>query len=187
MKKTTTVEVEIPSGVADGDVFSVKREGSRMLGQAGDLLINISVDKSELFTRKKNDVFVTIPISLYQALVGGTVIVPTINGDVEMKIPPGSQPDDIKRLNGRGIFNSSTSEQGHQFIKFKVEIPRGLTQEQQELLERCFNPNSHRSRSKDETGKDYYNPPEEKKDNNNSGSSRVSEWLEKLWRRLKWY
>jgi DnaJ-class molecular chaperone len=147
-----------------------------MAGQAGDLIVSVTVERSDIFVRKKNDIYVNVPVSLYQALMGGTIVVPTINGDVEMKIPPGTQPDDVKRMSGRGIFNATTREQGSQYVKVKVDIPRNLTTEQQDLLERCFKPN----RSTDKAHMDG----EAKNDDQKTTSP---QWLDRLRDWLKWY
>jgi molecular chaperone DnaJ len=176
IKRPVSVQVDIPPGVSDGEVFSVRREGNKMAGQAGDLIVSVTVERSDIFVRKKNDIYVNVPVSLYQALMGGTIVVPTINGDVEMKIPPGTQPDDVKRMSGRGIFNATTREQGSQYVKVKVDIPRNLTTEQQDLLERCFKPN----RSTDKAHMDG----EAKNDDQKTTSP---QWLDRLRDWLKWY
>lgn len=170
-QKTSSITVEIPPGVAEGETFSVRREGNKMSGQVGDLIVNVTVDKSPTFIRKKNDIYVSISISLYEALFGGNITVPTIGGDVEMKIPPGTQPDDMKRMSGRGIYKSSTGERGHQFVKFKVEIPRSLTPVQQSLLEKCFGTASSTEAEAD--GK--------------TEAAGVNQWFDKLRGWLKWY
>lgn len=172
-------------GLSEGEVLTVKGEGNRVAGDRGDLVINVTVEKSDLFVRKKNDIFVTLPITLYQAIKGDTVVVPTINGDVEMKIAPGTQPDDIKRLNGRGIRNSTTREQGHQFVRIKVKIPQSLTDEQLALLERCFGP---RRPTSDEPA----NPGGDNREASTDGAEgqpndTLGKWFDRLRRWLKWY
>lgn len=166
-------------GASEGETFNLRNEGNRMAGQTGDLMITVSVEKSDTFTRKRNDIYTTVTVSLLQALKGASVIVPTVSGDVEMRIPSGTQPDDIKRLNGRGIHNATTREQGHQFVKIKVEIPRNLTSTQMELLERSLDPNYRptASPSHEDTRKDGATDQEEK-----TGSK----WLDRLRSWLKW-
>lgn len=168
----TTMTISIPPGVSDSETFAIRREGNRIAGQKGDLLVNVTVERSPIFSRKKNDIYITAPINLYQALLGGTIVVPTIDGDVDLKIPPGTQPDDIKRMSGRGIYKESTGERGHQFVKFKIEIPRTLTAEQRVALEKCFNP----------TTTSEPNPSQDTKE-----TSGFTQWFENLRRWIKWY
>lgn len=138
VRKAATVQVEVPSGVNEGDALSIRREGNRVGGSIGDVIVSFNVERSDAFTRKKNDIYVTVSVPLSQALLGGTVVVPTIDGNVELKVSPGTQPDDVKRMSGRGIYNATTREQGNQYVRVKVDIPRSLSKEQQALLERCF-------------------------------------------------
>lgn len=181
VRRVASVQIDIPAGVADGETFSVRREGSSMGGERGDLIITVAVAKSDVFSRKKNDIYVTVPINLYQAIKGDTVIVPTISGPVEMKIPAGTQPDDVKRLNGRGIYNAATREQGNQFVKIKVDIPRNLTSEQLDLLARCFDPSAM---SAEKPAADR-NPQDDGKHSSEDSGSGFRQWFEKLGRWLR--
>ena len=176
----STVPVDVPAGVSEGEIFTLRGEGSRVAGERGDLAISFVVEGSDTFSRKKNDIFVTLPVTLYQAIKGDTVVVPTIGGDVEMKIAPGTQPDDIKRLSGRGIRNATTQEQGHQFVKIKVEIPRNLTPEQLALIERCFGPRPPPPTGEGTSGAD--NPAEA-----TDSTSGAGKWFDRLKRWLQWY
>lgn len=177
VQKNSTITVDIPAGVADGEAWSVRKEGNRMLGQTGNLIIKVRVDKDSPFLRKKNDIYVTVSISMYEALVGGTITVPTISGDVEMKIPPGTQPDDVKRMSGRGVYRASTGEQGHQFVKLKVEVPRTITPEQRELLDKCFGTGAGGGDGKADR-KSHAEP---------DNTTATNQWFDKLRRWLKWY
>lgn len=177
VRKTATVQIEIPSGISEGEALSIRREGNRVGGSIGDVIVSFTVERSDIFTRKKNDIYVTVPIPLYQALLGGTVLVPTIDGNVELKVAPGTQPDDVKRMSGRGIYNATTREQGSQYLRFKIEVPRSLSKEQQELIERCFGPSGgpqSRPTDTDDAGKD----------SSSEGSTR-HQWFDRLRRWLK--
>lgn len=178
VKRNATVQVDIPSGISEGEVFSVRREGNRMGGQNGDLLIQFAVEKSDVFTRKKNDIYLNVPVTLYQALVGGNVIVPTIHGSVEMKIPPGTQPDDVKKLSGRGVPNASSGELGHQYVKLKVAIPKSLTPHQEHLLAQCFDPDHQPAQPKAASPTDPPKPGHE---------SLLNRWSSSWLKWLKWY
>src|SRR4051812_11444581 len=94
---------------------------------SGDLFVTIEVQPSAVFARKGADVYTTVTVDLQTALLGGDVRVPTVDGDVEMKIPPGTQPNDEKVLRGRGIKKLSSHDKGNQIVKLRVTLPRNLT------------------------------------------------------------
>jgi len=137
----------VPSGVGDGDVFSVRGEGSRMAGRIGDLLLQVKVEKSDVFQRKRNDIYYTCQVSLWQALNGTTLTIPTIHGPVEMRLAPGLQPDDLKKLANKGIYNAAQGEQGHQYVRFKIDIPRTLSPEQLRMLDSALNNRPYSTKS----------------------------------------
>lgn len=79
--------------------------------------------KSNIFERKGRDIYSAITIDLYTALAGGEVQVPTIHGDVMMKIASGAQPGELKKLSCKGIYDSSRGN-GNHYVKINIEIPR---------------------------------------------------------------
>lgn len=88
-----------------------------------------------MFVRQDNDVIIEAPISFPQAAVGTEIEVPTLEGKVKLKIPPGTQSGKILRLKGKGIVDLHGYGRGDQLIKIIVETPRSLTARQRELLE----------------------------------------------------
>jgi len=92
------------------------------------------VAEHPVFKRDGLDIHVDAPVTLSQALLGGDVIVPTITGEVQVKIPAGTQPDEKRVLRGKGIHKPS-GESGNQYIHFKVVIPKTLTSKQKSLIE----------------------------------------------------
>lgn len=134
-----TIDVNIPSGISEDTLLSVPGAGNKQNGRPGDLLLQfrvhtsetsfsflmlIQIGKSDKFERKRNDIYTKIKVDFIKAILGGTETVPTIFGDIELKIPPGTQPGDVKRVPGKGILNSKTGEKGHQFVTINVELPR---------------------------------------------------------------
>jgi DnaJ-class molecular chaperone len=98
------VEVKIPPGLADGQQIRLKGQGTASSGaRAGDLLITVSVAPHPLFKRSGADLRLDLPITLYEAVLGGKVRVPTLEGEVELAIPPGTNSGRIFRLKGRGF------------------------------------------------------------------------------------
>ena len=90
---------------------------------AGDLIINLQIEESPVFSRKGNDIYVEIPIAFTTAALGGSVTVPTVTGDVEMVVKAGTQSEERVRLRGKGIDNETTGQKGNQYVTYKVLIP----------------------------------------------------------------
>jgi molecular chaperone DnaJ len=97
---------------------------------------------------------VTTSIPLHVALLGGTVIVPTIDGEVELKIPAGTQPEERKRLAKRGIqiLGKTTSDRGDQYVTIKVQLPKNLSAKQRKLIEEAFGMKSTSSSLNEDNG-----------------------------------
>lgn len=147
-------------------------------------MIQFAIEKSNQFIRKRNDIYSTITVDIYDALMGGEVIVPTIKGDVQMKITPGTQPDDVRKLSGRGIYNASTRQQGNHYVTLKVQLPRFLTSEQQKLLEIAFNPSLSSKKASPE-GRKNFSAPDSKHESTEDGTQETTteqkqtdSWLE---------
>ncbi|KAJ3153089.1 hypothetical protein HDU86_005387 [Geranomyces michiganensis] len=138
-----TVEVKVPPGVYDGIELRLPRQGDVPLegdGVEGDLMVKIKVSPHPVFKRDGADVLVEANVSLDVALLGGTLRVPTIDGDVELAVPAGTQPMDRKRLRHRGVvkIDRSGGDRGDQWVTLKVELPKKLTPRQVELIEEAF-------------------------------------------------
>ncbi|MBQ3952315.1 MAG: molecular chaperone DnaJ, partial [Oscillospiraceae bacterium] len=128
-----------PAGIDDGQTVSKRGEGHAGLngGPNGDLLVSVSVRPHEYFTREGTSVLLTYPISVTQAILGAEVEVPTLDGKVKYTIPEGTQSGTVFRLRGKGIpYLRSQDRRGDQFVTVSVEIPKGLTKEQRELVEK---------------------------------------------------
>lgn len=118
-------KVKIPAGVDDG---------SRI--RFGDFYVTVDVQPDETFQRDGADVFVNYEIPLTMAILGGTAEVPTIDGEVKLKIRPGTQPGTMVRLRGRGIKHLHGFGRGNQYVRLQVKIPEELTREQKEALKK---------------------------------------------------
>jgi molecular chaperone DnaJ len=106
-------------------------------GPSGDLYVSISVAPHPTFKRDGADIWVDAPVPLTTAVLGGTARVPTIDGDVELKIPPGVQPEEKKVLRRRGVqeVGKPDGERGDQWVVLKVQIPKSVSERGKELLE----------------------------------------------------
>lgn len=138
IKKNRKIEVKILPGVDTGSKLRVLGEGElgKNGGPPGDLYIEIGILPHNIFSRNGNDLIMETTISFVQATLGDEMIVPTLDGNAEMKIPPGTQNGHVFRLKGKGIQGIHTSLKGDQLVKIKVTIPTKLTDEQKELLQK---------------------------------------------------
>jgi curved DNA-binding protein len=132
------VEVKIPAGVKTGSRVRVPRQGSPGQGgaEAGDLYLTVEVLPHNRFERRDNDLVTEIEVPLYTAILGGKVTVPTLEGSVQLTIPPETQNEQMFRIRGKGMPHiNNTSEKGDLFAKVKVRLPHNLTDEQRKLFE----------------------------------------------------
>jgi molecular chaperone DnaJ len=140
-RKATTLSVKIPAGVSDGLRIQVRGEGDAGERGAprGDLYVVVHVKDHEFFKRQNHDVILDVSVNVAQAALGDKVQVPTLEGDVEMTIPPGTQTGKVFRLRGKGMprlrSDGSSSGRGDQLVYVSVETPRKLTERQRELFE----------------------------------------------------
>ena len=127
--------VRIPAGVDDGAVRTVRGGGEQGPSGAGDLHVYVRIDPHPLFTREGADVRCTVPISFPQAVLGAQVDVPSLQGKVVMRIPPGTQSGKVFRLRGKGIAVFGGAGKGDQLVKVLVEVPEKITRSQRKLIE----------------------------------------------------
>ncbi len=136
VRKPRKLEVEIPAGINDGQVITLRGQGDygRNGGPAGDLDISVSVRPHPIFTRINNDVWCEVPLTFTQAALGCEITVPTLDGKVTYTVPIGTQPGESFRLRGKGIQHLNRYGRGDQYVKVNVEVPKNLTDKQKELL-----------------------------------------------------
>ncbi len=138
VKKVRTVTFNIPAGIDNGMVIPIKGEGEPGLrgGPAGDLYIQVSVSTDPVFSRKGDNIYENVHISFSKATLGGMVQVPTLEGFEEYNIPSGTQSGTIFTLRNKGIKNVNGKGVGNLNFTVIVDIPKKLTNEQRELIER---------------------------------------------------
>ena len=134
--KEFTINVDIPAGVDSDSVIPLRGQGEPGVngGAPGDLYIVLQVEPHELFTRKGNDLYVDMPITFDQAALGTTIIVPTLSEKVKYKVPPGTQPDTVFRLKGKGVKALRGGKYGDLYVRMALEIPTKLNQEQKKFI-----------------------------------------------------
>jgi molecular chaperone DnaJ len=137
VEEEKTLAVKIPAGVDSGDRIRLAGEGEAGPAGAppGDLYVEVRVRPHELFERDGDDLHCEIPIRISQAALGDTVRVPTLDGEVELRIPMETQSGKVFRLRDRGVKSVRSRAPGDLYCKVVVETPVNLTAEQRELLE----------------------------------------------------
>lgn len=136
VKAKKNIKVKIPAGVDSGSRLRVHGEGEagERGGRRGDLYLAIYVRKHEIFERHDSDIICEVPISFVTAVLGGEVEVPTIEGKIMMKIPPGTQGGRIFRLRGRGVSHLHDHGRGDQLVKVEIDVPAEVTADQKKAL-----------------------------------------------------
>ncbi|MBF0273690.1 MAG: molecular chaperone DnaJ [Nitrospinae bacterium] len=138
IQKEVFLDITIPAGVTDQTTLKYSKEGSIGLGNsdAGDLLIVLKVKPHPVFERKNDDILLTVPINFETAALGGEIEIPTLENDVIVKVPAGTQTHKTLRLKGKGIQNVNSPGKGDQRVQLIVETPTDLTGEERELLKK---------------------------------------------------
>ncbi len=131
-----TLEVEIPPGIHHGQRIRLSGEGHAGLpgGPAGDVYVEVRIRPDERFVREGDDIYTTVDLSFTQAALGATLAIPTLDGEEDLELLPGTQPGEIVVLRGRGMPVLQRSGRGDQRILVNVLVPLRLTDEQRRLL-----------------------------------------------------
>jgi len=135
--KTENVKVRIPAGVETGSRVRIpgKGEGGRLGAAPGDLHIITNVGSHKYFTRKGDNIYVTVPITVPEAAAGAKIEVPTVDGKAQLRIPPSTQSGQKFRLRQRGAPSlRKPGAHGDQFVEVQVTLPRVISEETKELL-----------------------------------------------------
>ena len=150
VKRTKDVEITIPAGMQTGMSLRMEGYGGTGIngGPNGDLYITFQCGEHKQFKRDGLDIYLTIPLSYTQAALGDTIEVPTIDGNVSVKIPAGTQPGTKLRLRGRGTKNpKGGSARGDQYVICNIEVPTSLSPEEKKLIEELGNIEKKTSKS----------------------------------------
>ena len=149
LPKTEQVKVRIPAGVDTGSRVRIpgKGEGGRLGAPAGDLFIITNVGRHQYFTRKGDNIYVTIPLTVPEAALGAKIEVPTVEGKAQLRIPPGTQSGQKFRLRERGVPSLRNPEaRGDQFVEVRIELPKVISEETKELLKKFAQTNTDNPR-----------------------------------------
>ena len=136
VKRNKKLKVKIPAGVDNGSRLRVSGEGEAGAkgGPSGDLYVYLYVKPHKFFERDGTTVLCEVPINIVQATLGADIKVPTLDGQVTMKVPEGTQPGKILRLKGKGIPSLRGGGRGDQLVRIKVVVPTKLSDKQKDAL-----------------------------------------------------
>jgi molecular chaperone DnaJ len=133
--KQQSLKVRIPPGVEDGAVRTISGMGEQLPVGTGDLHVHVHILPHPLFKREGADILCDVPVSFPQAALGANLDVPTLEGKVKMRLPPGTQSGRVFRLRGKGLPVFGGYGKGDELVKVIVEVPGELTDRQRSLLE----------------------------------------------------
>lgn len=138
IRRNKTILVTIPAGVDSGNRLrmSGKGEAGANGGPNGDLYLEFIVDNHKYFERDGDDIYLEVPITITEAILGCKKEVPTVQGDIKLTIPAGSNSGDKHRIRGKGIDNTTNHHKGDMYVILNVRTPKKLSREQKQLLDK---------------------------------------------------
>ncbi len=140
VRKTVNLSVNIPAGVDDESIITLRGEGQPGYngGPNGDLYIVLSVAPSDVFERRGDDIWYTATVNFAQAALGAEISVPGLSEKLSCKVPSGTQPGTVLRMKGKGIRNVRSGRPGDMFVTIKLDVPKKLSFRQKELISKIF-------------------------------------------------
>lgn len=142
------LNVKIPAGIKKGAKIRIASEGNKGYngGKDGDLYLYIEIEENKFFTCEGSNVFCEIPITPFEAVLGTNIEIPTLNGNVSMKIPPCTTTGQKFRLSEQGLKDAKTKKTGDQIVTVKIEVPKTMSLEEIKLYEQLKNLSNHKIR-----------------------------------------
>jgi len=134
--RSETVAVRIPAGIEDGARVRIPSKGhaGRRGGRTGDLYVMVKVAPHPWFTRDGDDLHVVVPIAIHEAALGARIDVPSPDGPIKLRVPPGTQSGQRFRLRDRGVASARTSQRGDLVVEVRLVLPRLVDERSKELL-----------------------------------------------------
>jgi len=130
------LKVQVPAGVATGQKLKLREKGndSRSAGPSGNLVVIINVEEHPLFRRRGTDVLCQVPLTISELALGCEIQVPTLEGNTTIRISPGTAPDKVLRLSGKGLPHVGGNDRGDLHLQLTIDVPTQITPEQEEAL-----------------------------------------------------
>ena len=137
VKKNKDIEVTIPAGVDTGNQLRISGKGEAGVngGPNGDIYLEFYVRKHPIFEREDTDIYLDMPVTITDAVLGGKIEVPTLYGTVKVSVPAGSSSGDKLRLKGKGVSDVNNGRKGDMYIILNVITPKKLSRDQKKLFE----------------------------------------------------
>ena len=137
LQKEESISIDIPAGIADGQTLSVSGQGAsgEMGSRPGDLYVNIHVRPHETLSRRGDDIISQHAMSFAEATLGAKVSIATIEGEMIMKIPAGTQPGEVFRIKGKGVPHLNRYGRGDHLVSVTLAVPKKLSSEEKRLIE----------------------------------------------------
>jgi molecular chaperone DnaJ len=138
-QKTKQIKVTIPAGVEDGNKLRVRGEGDAgpSGGPAGDLYIFLKVKQDPSFRREGPEIYSDASVSYTDAILGASIKTKVVDGEVTIKVPPGTQPGQVMRLKGNGAPRLGNPDvRGDHYVTMNVEIPKSVSKEEEDLVKK---------------------------------------------------
>lgn len=153
-KKTHSVKVNVPAGVENGQQMRLTGQGEAGVngGPYGDLYVVFYVEESDIFDREGGEIYYELPLNFVQSALGDEINVPTVHGDVKLKIPAGTQTGTKFRLRGKGAPRLRGAGNGDQQVTVKVMTPRNLSDEQKDALRNYAKVSGHETNEQHSEG-----------------------------------
>ncbi|HNU96945.1 MAG TPA: molecular chaperone DnaJ [Candidatus Portnoybacteria bacterium] len=132
------IKIDLPAGVDNEQTIKIpsKGEAAKKGGVQGDLYVRVHLKQHEYFTRKRDDLYCDAEIKYSQAVLGDKINILTMEGDLQLKIPAGTEAGKMFRLSGKGMPRLNSYGHGDQYVKIHIKVPHKLSRKQEELIER---------------------------------------------------
>jgi molecular chaperone DnaJ len=136
VRRTESIDVRIPAGVANGGRVRVPGKGNAgtMGGPAGDLYLRVVVRPHEFFERRGNDLYTKVPVTISEATLGAKIEVPTMDGRALVRIPPGTNSGKTLRLKEKGVPSARNGARGDQYVEIQVVVPQPTDERVRNLM-----------------------------------------------------
>jgi len=136
-REKENITIDVPAGIGDGQTLRLagKGEAGKQGAPSGDLYVIIAIRPDPRFGREGDDIHASTTLSVLDAILGTQIKIPTVQGNVSLKIPAGTQPWQVFRLGGKGMPVLSSSRHGDHYVQVKVEIPKKLSRAEKDILE----------------------------------------------------
>lgn len=143
VRKNKKITINIPEGINTGDRQRLSGKGNPGTngGENGDLYIEFVVGKHKYFERDNDDIYLEVPLTITEALLGCKKEIPTLYGNVKINVPEGTDSGDKQRIKGKGIDNKFRKHKGDMYIIFRVYTPKKLSREQKSLIDKLSDTN----------------------------------------------